>query len=206
MWTPPPEIQWLQMRPLACALLIGLVPNPGLSQARRAAPAFATADIRPSSHMWNATMQGGLFRLGRYELRQATMLDLIKTAYGVDPDTIFGGPPWMDWDRFDISAKAPTGTSQETAMLMLRNLLSDRFQLSVHEDKKPMPAFVLSRSRGQLKLKPAGDGGNAGATPNRRPKRLPACRPSSSHRVAASPWMRSPVFFANSPRNTFSTR
>ena len=83
-------------------------------------------------------MQGGLFRAGRYELRQATMLDLIKTAYAVDPDTIFGGPPWMDWDRFDISARTPTGTSQETARLMLRNLLSDRFQLFVHEDKKPM--------------------------------------------------------------------
>lgn len=122
-------------------------------------------------------MQGGLFRLGRYELRQATMLDLIKTAYGVDPDTIFGGPHWMDWDRFDISAKAPTGTSEETATLMLRNLLSDRFQLSVHGDKKPMPAFVLSRGRGQLKLKPAGDGGNAGCHSEPPPKAPPGAPP-----------------------------
>src|SRR5215471_6878370 len=150
------------MRPLACAVLIGLLPNPGLPQARKAAPTFETADIRPSSHLWSATMQGGLFRSGRYELRQATLMDLIKTAYTLDPDTIFGGPPWMDWDRFDISAKAPAGTSQETARFMLRNLLSDRFQLSVHEDKKPMPTFVLSRGREQLKLKPSGDGGNPG--------------------------------------------
>src|SRR5215831_16226581 len=110
------------MRPLACAILIGLLPKPGLSQARNAAPAFVIADIRPSSHLWNASMQGGLFRSGRYELRQATMVDLIKTAFAVDSDTIFGGPPWMDWDRFDVSAKAPIGTSQEAARLMLRNL------------------------------------------------------------------------------------
>jgi len=165
------------MRPLACVILIGLLPNPGSSQTRKAAPAFATADIRPSSHLWNATLQGGLFRSGRYELRQATMLDLIKTAYTVDPDTIFGGPPWMDSDRFDISAKAPAGTSQESARLMLRNLLSDRFQLSAHEDKKPMPAFVLSRGRGQLKLKPAGDGGNAGCHSEPPPKAPPGVPP-----------------------------
>lgn len=122
-------------------------------------------------------MQGGLFRAGRYELRQATMLDLIKTAYAVDPDTIFGGPPWMDWDRFDISAKAATVTSQETARLMLRNLLSDRFQLFVHEDKKPMPTFVLSRGRGQLKLKPAGDGGNPGCHSEPPPKAPPGVPP-----------------------------
>src|SRR5262249_41038987 len=171
------RLQWLQMRPLACAVLIGLLPNPGLSQARRAAPAFEAVAIRPSSHLWNATMQGGLFGSGRYELRQATMLDLIKTAYAVDPDTIFGGPPWMDWDRFDVSAKATAGTSQDTARLMLRNLLSDRFQLSVHEDKKPMPTFVLSRGRGQLKLKPAGEGGNPGCHSEPPPKAPPGVPP-----------------------------
>ena len=138
------------MRSLACAILVGLLPNPGLSQARKAVPAgltFETAEIRGSSHLWNASMQGGLFRSGRYELRQATLLDLIKTAYVVDPDTIFGGPSWIDSDRFDLSAKAPAGASEEAVRLMLRNLLPERFQLSVHEDKKPMPAFVLSRGR-----------------------------------------------------------
>src|SRR5947208_4050722 len=130
------RLQWLQMRPLVCAMVIGLLPSPGLCQVRKAAPAFESADIRASSHLWNPTMQGGLFRSGRYELRQATMKDLIKTAYSVDADTIFGGPPWLDWDRFDIAAKAPLSTPQETARFMLRNLLADRFQLTIHEDKK----------------------------------------------------------------------
>ncbi len=105
------------------------------------------------------------------------MLDLIKTAYAVDPDTIFGGPHWMDWDRFDVSARAAAGTSEKTARLMLRNLLSDRFQLFVHEDKKPMPAFVLSPGRGQLKLKPAVDGGNPGCHSEPPPKPPPGVPP-----------------------------
>jgi uncharacterized protein (TIGR03435 family) len=155
---------------------MGLLPNGGLSQARKAAPAFESAEIRASLHLWNSTVQGGLFRTGKYELRQATVMDLIKTSYTLDADTIFGGPPWLDWDRFDITAKAPPGTSQENAKLMLRNLLADRFQLSVHEDKKAMPAFVLSRGRGQLKLKRADVGGNPGCRsepPQKAPPGVP---------------------------------
>ena len=92
-------------------------------------------------------MQDGLARGGRYEVRQATLMDLIRTAYTVDADTIFG-PPWLDADRFDIAAKAPASTSPEAARLMLRSLLADRFQLAVHEDRRPMPGFVLGRGRG----------------------------------------------------------
>jgi len=47
-------------------------------------------------------MQGGALRAGRFELRRATMLDLIKTAYGVDPEVVFGGPGWLELDRFDV--------------------------------------------------------------------------------------------------------
>ena len=121
-------------------------------------------------------MQGGLFRAGKYELRQATVMDLIKTAYTVDADTIFGSAPWMDWDRFDITAKVPPGASQETARLMLRNLLAERFQVYVHEDKKAMPAFVLSRGRRQLKLKRADVGGNPGCY-SEPPQKVPPGAP-----------------------------
>src|SRR5215469_11433521 len=114
------------MRLLPLAIVIALLANPGLGQTRKTAPPFDSAEIRPSAHLWNAVMQGGLFRSGRYELRQATLMDLIRTAYAVDADTIFGGPPWLDWERFDISAKAPPSTSPDSVPSMLRSLLSDR--------------------------------------------------------------------------------
>ena len=44
---------------------------------------------------------------GRYELRNATLVDLIKTAWSVDADAVAGGPDWLDSDRFDVIAKAP---------------------------------------------------------------------------------------------------
>jgi uncharacterized protein (TIGR03435 family) len=52
-------------------------------------------------------MEGGFLRGDRYILRQATMVDLIAAAYGMDASNVQGGPIWLETDRFDITAKAP---------------------------------------------------------------------------------------------------
>src|SRR5262249_54996304 len=59
-------------------------------QTASATPTLQAADIHASSNLLYPRMQGGVVRSGRYELRQATMLDLIATAYGVDADIVFG--------------------------------------------------------------------------------------------------------------------
>src|SRR6185369_3918167 len=105
---------------------------------------FQAADIHASSNLSRPKMQGGALRSGRYELREATMLDLIATAYEVDPDTVFGGPDWLELDRFDVIAKVPPDTTQATARSMLQDLLARRFQLAVHQDTKVVPGFALS--------------------------------------------------------------
>ena len=58
-------------------------------------------------------------------------MHLIKTAYGVDPETVVGGPSWLESDRFDVIAKALPATPAETVNLMLQELLTDRFKLVV---------------------------------------------------------------------------
>jgi uncharacterized protein (TIGR03435 family) len=55
-------------------------------------------------------LQGGFVNGGRYELRRATMLDLIRAAYSVDAEKIYGGPSWLDYDRFEIEANVAPGT------------------------------------------------------------------------------------------------
>jgi len=52
-------------------------------------------------------MTEDVLRGGRYEVRGATMLDLIRIAYGVESDAVLGGPSWRDWDRFDVIAATP---------------------------------------------------------------------------------------------------
>src|ERR1700680_4719888 len=128
------------------------------------APVFELADIHPSAPSSNPFPQGG-FRGDRYELRNATMLDLIRDAYGIDGANVLGGPSWLESDRFDVFAKTPPNTSRETINPMLQALLADRFQLKVHNDTKPMPLFVLSRGKGKPKLKEAAGSGNSGCQP-----------------------------------------
>src|SRR5579863_6183750 len=108
--------------------IVVLLSGAAFGQSAAALPAFEIADIHLSAPMRDPKLQGGVLRAGRFEIRRATMLDLIKTAYGVDADTVFGGPSWLEWDRFDIVAKAPSATpqrsvTQQPVKLMLQALL-----------------------------------------------------------------------------------
>ena len=69
-------------------------------------PAFDVTGIQVSTRP-QPGMRGGVLRGTRYELRNATMVDLIRTAYNVQPEKITGGPSWLEWNRFDIAALAP---------------------------------------------------------------------------------------------------
>jgi len=123
------------------------------------APRFTAADIRPSPHSSIPAMKGPFFGDNRYEIRYATMVDLIHTAYGVDQERIDGGPSWLEFDRFDVMAIAPNGSNAQSRKLMLQSLLADRFALKLHQDSKPMPAYRLIAGKNP-KLQEA-SGGNA---------------------------------------------
>jgi uncharacterized protein (TIGR03435 family) len=98
-------------------------------------------------------MDGGNLSGDRYILRQATMTQIIGAAYNLDPTNVQGGPSWLDWDHFDIVAKAPPTTSKAEIRLMLQSLLAQRFGLVAHTGSAPMPAFVLTAQTGKTKLK-----------------------------------------------------
>jgi uncharacterized protein (TIGR03435 family) len=89
-------------------------------------------------------------------------VDLISTAYSVDPSSVSTSAPWVEFDRFDIYAKAPGKPSEADAKLMLRALLADRFKLVATTGIKPLPAFVLSAGK-TPKLKQAAATADPGA-------------------------------------------
>jgi len=135
----------------------------GQAQSAEPAPAFDLADIHASAKANNPYMSGGTLRGGRYDVRNATMLNLIQLAYSVDDTSkIVGGPNWLNTDRFDIAAKAPPATPQETLKLMLQALLAERFKLVVHMDNRPVQAFVLSLGQGKPKMKESDGSGEPG--------------------------------------------
>src|ERR1700722_2638323 len=113
-------------------------------------PHFEVAEVDDSAHEVRPMTQGPFFTGGRYEVRQATMLDLIRMAYGVDPERVYGGPSWLEMDRFDVFGKTPSVSNTQSRALMLQALLADRFHLVVNKDNKPMPALALAAPKKPL--------------------------------------------------------
>ena len=128
-------------------------------------PRFEIADVHASDKASSNSQFPTVTSINgsRYEVRHATMVDLVSNAYGVKADKVVGGPSWLEMDKFDISAKIPAGTNAETAKLMLRSLLEERFGLVVHNDTKPVPAYVLTASKKPL-LKEAAASDDSGAS------------------------------------------
>ena len=179
------------LRTLAGVACLALLSIPMLAQAPApqpaAAPASATpaapptfdiADVHVSPHSNTPFVRGGDLNGDRFIMRQASMVDLIAKAYGVENANVLRGPAWLDVDRFDIAAKAPRTTSPDDVKLMLRALLADRFKLVVHNDTKTLPAFVLTVGKGGSKLKESDGSGSSTCegTPD-APKTAPGAVP-----------------------------
>ena len=74
---------------LYCKTYMRVITGLGLVLASVAfGQSFEISDVRVSAAATNPDTfaSGGLLRGGRYDLRRATMVDLIRIAWGVDPD------------------------------------------------------------------------------------------------------------------------
>jgi len=143
-------------------------------QSTDSQPAFVVADVHASLRSTTPAMRVSA-RAGRYEIRNATMVDLIRTAYTMDAENVLGGPSWLEYDRFDVTALLPPNTTPDTQKLMLRALLADRFKLGVRRDTKPAAGLVLVMGKGRHKLKEVAD---SAAAPGCQTQGLPARPPS----------------------------
>ena len=124
---------------------------------------FEVASLKPSAPdapgMFIRPLPGGGLRIAG-----ASLKNLISLAYGVRGFQISGGPEWVDTQRFDIEARAetsdaaaptdPAKMSEEQRKITerLRNLLADRFQLTLHRETKEQPVYALVVAKGGPKF------------------------------------------------------
>jgi len=115
---------------------------------------FEVASIRPAGP---ASPQDGVnigLHLDGSQARIAsfTFKDYVAMAYRMKAYQI-SGPDWAGTDRFDLNAKLPAGSNSDQIPEMLQALLTDRFQLKFHRDKKELPVYALVLGKSPLKLK-----------------------------------------------------
>jgi uncharacterized protein (TIGR03435 family) len=109
---------------------------------------YEAASIRPASpdHPNGVGESGGPGTadptLVRYSFFPLSLL--LMTAYDMNvhqialPDSLHGG------DRYDIVAKVPPGTTKQEALVMLQNLLVERFHLKLHRETKVLTHYELN--------------------------------------------------------------
>jgi uncharacterized protein (TIGR03435 family) len=172
-------------RAILCIILMNSLMNSltdsagwlAFGQSPEPPPRFEIADVHVSAKTVNPFVRTNPVRGGRYEVKNATMVDLIRIAYSFDPDKVLGGPNWLEMDRFDVIAKVPAETTPETHKLMLQSLLEDRFKLVLHKETKPLPTHALTVGK-KPQLKEA-DGTEE-----------PGCRPQTASRAPSEGAMR----------------
>jgi uncharacterized protein (TIGR03435 family) len=106
-------------------------------------PAFEVATIKPSDPNqpgWTLGTRGTHF----FTIN-TNMIDLISFAYGLHAKQIVGGPAWFLAEKFDIEGVPNTEVrpSREQLMLMVQKLLTDRFRLTLHHEKRELAVYVL---------------------------------------------------------------
>ena len=113
---------------------------------------FDVATIKPSI----PDRPGKLFTVkGRQVLSlNTTVYDLMTFAYDLHVRQITGGPSWLESDKYDITGQ-PVGQGQPTLpqmRAMLRQLMTDRFKLAFHREKRELPVYAITIAAGGPKM------------------------------------------------------
>jgi len=164
-------------------VLVAVLSSPTFGQSAPKPLAFEIADIHPSPpgrSLQSLILRGPFVAGGRFELQNATLLDMIRIAYSptkanfdvlgrpvnqLDADKVVGGPSALDFNRFDVIAKAPPQTSLQNMKLMLQTLLATRFKLGIHNGSAPLSAYALTVGKNPL-LKEAAGSEESGCRPS----------------------------------------
>jgi uncharacterized protein (TIGR03435 family) len=130
-------------------------------------PSFEVASVKPNNSGTNMVSIEGRPG-GGMVFTNMPLRGIIAWAYDLQDFRLVGAPDWIANERFDITAKAPvdppagsaTGRQDAPSRLMMQSLLEERFKLTVHLDKRPLPIYnlVLARADGKPgpQLKPSG--------------------------------------------------
>jgi uncharacterized protein (TIGR03435 family) len=163
------------------ALLLLLAAAGGLAQspatAAPATPPVSTeplvVDVHPAPYratIYYRTNVGDQ----RFDMRDATLLDMISLAYKKEDAAILGGPTWIDFDRFDVVGKmaslkapspsanradspAPPSNPYDQIRPFMQRVLAERFHLTYHVEDRSLPGYVMTVAKDGVKMTEAKD-------------------------------------------------
>ena len=114
-------------------------------------PAFDVVSIKRVTEPRNRRSVGSQPG-GRFVLSGMAIAPMIREAYPSDTSDLVGAPDWVSNEVYDLTAQAGRDASRDEIRDMLRRLLAERFNLTVHYEMQERPTFalVLARADGRL--------------------------------------------------------
>lgn len=152
---------WLSLKRLALATAAVLSLHARLPGQTPAAPPvdpetrFETVSIKPFD-----ASGGALPRMsatpGRYDVAGVPLRAVIGQGLQLPPNRVIGLPDWVDTERYTIAAKAPDGPAAARGLLvMVANLLKDRFNMVTHAETRELPVYNLVFARTDKRFGPS---------------------------------------------------
>ena len=135
-------------------LEVAIAQAPGSPASAETSPStFLIADVHVLANSKATHVNVATVNHDRLLLHHATMVDMITLAYGIDRSKVFGGPSWLDDDRYEVAAQAPRNTPFKVMCRMLQGLVTERFRLVLRTEDKPLPAYLLTAPKGIAGIK-----------------------------------------------------
>jgi uncharacterized protein (TIGR03435 family) len=126
------------------------------AQARQAA--FEVASVRPSQREVGPDYNNQItYAADRFTGRNVTLKRLIAEAWNCQINQVTG-PAWIRHNEYDVDARVPEGSKREQIALMLRQFLTERFQLKEHSEAREMRVYDLTVGKGGPRVQPAQPG------------------------------------------------
>jgi uncharacterized protein (TIGR03435 family) len=118
-------------------------------------PAFEVASIKRNL---SGTLNSGMNNQpgGRVIVINMSLRQLVRGMYRLpDYQLANNAGDWLSTDRWDITAKAEGDPPFEQLVLMLRALVTERFSLVTHQERRDMPIYALVMARSNRAVGPA---------------------------------------------------
>jgi uncharacterized protein (TIGR03435 family) len=113
----------------------------------------APAQTRPGDLIEHGSGGPGTDDPGMFRCGNCFLLPLIERAFDLKRNQFADPQPWMMKTEFQIQAKVPAGATPQQFLVMLQNLLRDRFKLTYHFEKRQVEGLALVVAKGGAKLK-----------------------------------------------------
>jgi uncharacterized protein (TIGR03435 family) len=141
------------------AVVLAIVVAPVIAPAQQFLPAPPAAAVDPNTRFEVVSVkaaEAGQATIrstpGRFEATNMPIGFLLRQALQRSDYQMVGLAGWTDSERYSIRATAPENIPISANMIMLLNLLKDRFQLVTHPEVRELPIFnlVIARADGRL--------------------------------------------------------